>query len=339
MSSMLSKTEPDLCPDDENKPIHQRRLTIKPILYPTVWKWYKRQEAKHWTAEHFTGSIVGDADDITLLSSREEQALKQVLAFFAASDEIVNMNLEQNFINKITMKEAQYFYREQAKMEGVHSEVYSILVETYAKDKNEQNHLFNAVATVPSVQAKANWAMDWISADAPLGELLVAFIGVEGIQFSGSFCLIYKIKKSYQGKFPGLITSNHYIATDECLHRDFNIFLYRVYLKNKPSQKRVHEILNSAVEVEIEFIRDMIPDGLLGMSTDSMIQYIKFTTDSILRRMGLDPLYRVRNPYTWMEEQGLDDSANFFERMVTEYNKPGIGWSEKDYALTDDLFG
>lgn len=338
MSTTLNKLEPHLCPDDDNKPIYERRLTIKPILYPTVWKWYKKQEAKHWTADHFTGSIIGDSEDINLLSPREEKTLKSVLAFFAASDEIVNMNLEKNFIDKITMKEAQYFYREQAKMEGVHSEVYSILVETYAKNDKEKNKLLNAVATIPSIRAKANWAMKWINSKASLGELLVAFIGVEGIQFSGSFCFIYNIKKLYQGKFKGLITSNDYIATDECIHRDFNIFLYLTYLQNKLSQNRVHEILGSAVDVEVEFIRDMIPDGLLGMSTESMIQYIKFTTDSILYKMNLEPLYKVKNPYSWMEEQGLDGSTNFFERMVTEYNNPGLDWDEDDYQLTDDIF-
>lgn len=328
---MSINKEPELCPE-------KIRLTIKPIENESVWAWYKKQEAKQWSAEHFSGSIIGDAEDINLLSDREKTALRRVLAFFAASDEIVNMNLESNFIAKITMKEAQYFYRLQAYMEGVHSEVYSTLIETYEPDKKSRKFLLNAVENIPSVGAKANWAMEWINSTASLGELLTAFIAVEGIQFSGSFCFIYKIKKSYQGKFQGLITSNHYIATDECLHRDFNIFLFTMYLQNKPTQERVHEIFKSAVETETTFILDMIPDGLLGMSSKSMINYIKFTTDSILRRMKLEPIYGVRNPYPWMEEQGLDDSTNFFERMVVEYNKINTDWTEEDYKLTDDDF-
>lgn len=328
-----SINEPLLCPSE-------RRLTIKPILNPTVWEWYKKQEKKQWSAEHFTTCITHDTDDFGLLTEEEKIALKKVLAFFAASDEIVNINLQANFIDKITMKEAQYFYRLQAYMEQVHSEVYSILIETYEKDEEEKKYLLNAVETIPSVSAKAEWATKWIDSGAPLGEILAAFIAVEGIQFSGSFCFIYKIKKSYQGKFAGLIGSNDYIATDECLHRDFNIFLFVKFLQNKPTEKRVHEIFNEAVEIEIQFIKDMIPNGILGMTTDSMIQYIQFTTDSILKRMRLKTLYNVRNPYPWMEEQGLDDSANFFERIVTEYNKSGVGWTKDDYNLDDsDIFG
>ena len=329
---------------------------ILPINYDDIWKMYKKAMASFWTAEEIDLSM--DLADWAKLKDDEKHFIKHVLAFFAASDGIVNENLVERFMQEVQVPEARCFYGFQVSlqlthfispkkstlftfltltvviwrfffflylqiaMENIHSETYSLLIDTYIKDPAERHQLFNAIETVPAVQKKAKWALNWINADnASYAERIVAFASVEGIFFSGSFAAIFWLKK--RGLMPGLTFSNELISRDEGLHTDFACLMYK-HLVNKLSEKRVLQIVCEAVEIEIEFLTEALPCRLIGMNGDLMSQYIKYVADRLLLELGCNKVYNVENPFDFMENISLDGKTNFFEKRVGEYQKAGV---------------
>merc|ERR1712224_1001764 len=263
------------------------------------------------------------------LNADEQHFIKHVLAFFAASDGIVNENLSVNFADEIQVSEARAFYGFQMAMENIHSETYSLLIDQYIKDKDEKMHLFHAIETIPAVAAKANWAVNWMNRDRSFYERLVGFAAVEGILFSGSFCAIYWLKK--RGLMPGLTFSNELISRDEGLHTEFACLIYKL-MKHKMSDELAHKIIDGAVEAEREFICDALPCGLIGMNAAQMIEYIQFVADRLLTALGHPKLYHTTNPFDWMELISLQGKTNFFEKRVGEYQKAGVMASATDGA-------
>jgi ribonucleoside-diphosphate reductase beta chain len=258
-----------------------------------------------------------------------------VLAFFAASDGIVNENLAENFVKEVQYTEAKFFYGFQIMMENIHSETYSLLIDTYIKDKEEQNRLFNAIDTVPAVQKKAQWALKWINSESFV-ERLLAFAAVEGIFFSGSFCSIFWLKK--RGLMPGLSFSNELISRDEGLHTNFAVHLYNQHIENKLSKERVIEILGSALEIEKEFITESLPVDLIGMNSTLMSQYLEYVTDRLLVDLGIGKVYNSENPFDFMKNIALENKTNFFEKRVSDYSKSGVGdVEEKELNFEEDF--
>ncbi|KAG2500799.1 hypothetical protein HYH03_001561 [Edaphochlamys debaryana] len=311
-----------LSPDELEEPLlkpNPSRFTLFPIRYPDMWEFYKRAEASFWTVEEV--DFTGDLRDWVMLRPEEQGFIKKVLAFFAASDGIVMENLAERFMTEVQVPEARAFYGFQIAIENVHSEMYSVLLDHYVRDTEERNKLFNAIHTIPTVQKKAQWALRWIGASSSFAERLVAFACVEGIHFSGSFCSIFWLKKRLL--MPGLSFSNVLISRDEGLHCDFACLLYK-HLQNRLSRERVLQIVDEAVELELEFCRDALEVDLLGMNADLMGQYIRFVADRLLVSLGYDKLYHVRNPFDWMEMISLQGKANFFERRVGEYQRAGV---------------
>jgi ribonucleoside-diphosphate reductase subunit M2 len=308
----LQKDEPLL---QENP----HRWVMFPIEQPEMWEMYKKHEASFWTAEEI--DLSQDMQEWERLNDGERHFIKHVLAFFAASDGIVLENLGLNFSNEVQVSEARAFYGFQMAMENVHSETYSLLIDTYIKDAKEKQKLFNAIETMPAIEVKAQWAVGWMSRERSFYERLLAFACVEGILFSGSFCAIYWLKK--RGLMPGLTFSNELISRDEGLHADFACLLYRA-LKHRLSDDLAHEIVRGAVEVERTFICDALPCGLIGMSAEQMTTYIKFVADRLLMSLGHPMLYKVSNPFDWMELISLQGKTNFFEKRVGEYQKKGV---------------
>jgi ribonucleoside-diphosphate reductase beta chain len=255
------------------------------------------------------------------LNSDEQHFVKNVLAFFAASDGIVNENLGINFLNEVQYTEAKMFYGFQIMMENIHSETYSLLIDTYIKDKNEQNHLFNAIDTVPAIKRKAEWAIKWINSDSFV-ERLIAFAAVEGIFCSGSFCSIFWLKK--RGLMPGLTFSNELISRDEGMHCDFACHLYNHHIEKKLSDKKIKEIICGALEIEKEFILEALPVRLIGMNSDLMKQYLEFVADRLLMSLGVNKVYNSTNPFDFMENIAIQGKTNFFEKRVAEYQKAGV---------------
>jgi ribonucleoside-diphosphate reductase beta chain len=256
------------------------------------------------------------------MTSQEQHFIKHVLAFFAASDGIVLENLAERFLKEIQIPEARCFYGFQLAMENVHSETYSLLIDTYIKDSKEKEKLFNAITTIPTVTKKADWALKWISSGATFAERLVAFAIVEGVFFSGSFCAIFWLKK--RAKMPGLTFSNELISRDEGLHCDFACLLYKKYIKNKLTQERVEEIVKAAVTIEKEFVCSALPWDLIGMNAKLMSQYIEFVADRLLIALNHKKIYNASNPFEWMEMISLPGKTNFFEKRVGEYQKAGV---------------
>merc|ERR1719305_251514 len=295
------------------------RWVMFPIKYPAVWEMYKKHEASFWTAEEV--DLSQDMKDWDKLSDAEQHFIKHVLAFFAASDGIVLENLAAQFSTEVQIPEARAFYGFQMAMENIHSETYSLLIEQYIKDPSEKEKLFNAITTLPAVEEKAQWALQWIQDENSFAERLVAFAAVEGILFSGSFCAIYWLKK--RGLMPGLTFSNELISRDEGLQSDFACLIYKL-MKHKLSDETVHHIIRGAVEVEQEFICDALPCSLIGMNSGQMIQYIQFVADRLLSSLGHPTLYDVGNPFDWMELISLQGKTNFFEKRVGEYQKKGV---------------
>lgn len=293
---------------------------------------YKNAEASFWTAEE-----IDLQDDLThwgKLSSNEKHFITHVLAFFAASDGIVNENLASNFSNEIQSSEARCFYGFQIAIENIHSEVYSLLIDTYVKDVTEKANLLNAIETVPCVQKKANWALKWCNRNyASFAERIVAFAAVEGIFFSGSFCAIFWLKK--RGMMPGLCFSNELISRDEGLHCDFACLIYSK-LVNKLDQSRIYEIIGNAVAIECEFISEALPVELIGMNSALMRQYIEFCADRLLCCLGCSKRYNTINPFDWMEMISLQGKTNFFEKRVSEYSKSGVGVDQSKQVLAFD---
>jgi ribonucleoside-diphosphate reductase beta chain len=294
------------------------RFVILPINYPAIWEMYKKHEASFWTAEEI--DLSDDQKHWEGLSDGERHFISHVLAFFAASDGIVNENLAVNFMSEVQVPEARCFYGFQIMMENIHSETYALLIDSYIKNPTEKDRLFHAIDTVPCVKKKAEWALKWIN-NGNFAQRLVAFAAVEGIFFSGSFCSIFWLKK--RGLMPGLTFSNELISRDEGLHCEFACLLYSM-LANKLSKEEVTEIIADAVVIEKEFVTDALPVRLIGMNADLMAQYIEFVADRWLVELGYDKLYHATNPFDFMEMISLQGKTNFFEKRVGDYQKSGV---------------
>ena len=308
------------------------RFVLFPIQHNDIWEMYKKQEASIWTAEEL--DLSPDLVDWeSKLNDDERFFIKHVLAFFAASDGIVNENLAENFLSEVQYTEAKFFYGFQVMMENIHSETYSLLIDTYIKDTKEKNYLFNAIETFEPVKKKADWAMRWID-NGSYAERLISFAAVEGIFFSGSFCSIFWLKK--RGLMPGLTFSNELISRDEGLHCDFACMLYNNHLVNKLPKKQVQKIIADAVEIEKEFVTESLPVRLIGMNSDLMTQYIEFVADRLLTELGNDKIYNTSNPFDFMDMINLQGKTNFFEKRVGEYQKAGVLNNENNTTFSLD---
>jgi ribonucleoside-diphosphate reductase beta chain len=346
------------------------RFCVFPIKYNNLWNFYKKHISTFWTVEEVL--LTDDLNDWKKLNDNERYFIKNVLAFFAASDGIVNENLVLNFYNEVQIPEARQFYAVQMMMEAIHSEQYSLLIDTYISDSDEKERLFNAVDTIPAVKRKAEWAMKWIEEGSTLQHMipekhmknleflsgfddfsekisetldfltherpsfaqrLLAFVCVEGIFFSGSFCAIYWLKS--KGLMPGLATSNDFISKDEGLHTEFAIELYKM-LDNRLDEKVVFDIFKEAVDIEKEFITESLPVSLLGMNSNLMIQYIEFVADRWLVMLGYNKIYNSENPFGFMEMISISSKTNFFENRETNYSRAGVGQSEADRTIAFD---
>jgi ribonucleoside-diphosphate reductase beta chain len=307
------------------------RFVLFPIKHNEIWNMYKQAEASFWTAEEI--DLSHDQKDWDKLNDGERHFIMHVLAFFAASDGIVNENLAVNFIREVQIPEARCFYGFQIMMENIHSETYSLLIDSYIKDATEKQRLLQAIETVPCVTKKAQWALRWISKkDTTFAERIVAFAAVEGIFFSGSFCSIFWLKK--RGIMPGLSFSNELISRDEGLHCDFACLLYSM-LQTKLGEERIHDIIGSAVEIEKEFVSDALPVDLIGMNSKMMCQYIEFVADRLIVSLGYNKKYNATNPFDFMELISLQGKTNFFEKRVAEYQKAGVA-NKENYSFKTD---
>ena len=326
----MAQIEPIL---EENK----NRFVLFPIEHDDIWSFYKRAEASFWTAEEI--DLAADLVDWeSKLNDNERHFIKHVLAFFAASDGIVNENLAENFVNEVQYSEAKFFYGFQIMMENIHSETYSLLIDTYVKDDKEKDTLFKAIENFPAIKKKADWALKWIESDS-FAERLIAFAGVEGVFFSGSFCSIFWLKK--RGLMPGLTFSNELISRDEGVHCDFAVHLHNNHMINKVPKERIKEILLDALNIEREFITESLPVSLIGMNAKLMTQYLEFVTDRLLDQFGCEKEFNVSNPFDFMDMINLQGKTNFFEKRVAEYQKAGVLNNDKkdesNFGLDDDF--
>ena len=313
---------------------NNNRFVFRPDeLIEDIFEFYEKAEATFWTTKEV--DLYSDLADWAKLSADEQHFVKHVLAFFAASDGIVNENLAENFVKEVQYPEAKHFYGFQIMMENIHSQMYSLLINTYIKDKAEQDYLFRAIETVPVVKKKADWALRWITTGS-FCERLIAFAAVEGIFFSGSFCSIFWLKK--RGLMPGLSFSNELISRDEGLHTDFAVHLYNNHIENKLPKERIVEILQSALEIEKEFIIDALPVSLIGMNSDLMKQYLEYVTDRLLVELKVGKIYNAENPFDFMTNIALENKTNFFEKRVAEYNKSGtFDKGNKGFSTDEDF--
>ena len=310
------------------------RFVLFPIQHDDIWAWYKKSEACFWTAEEI--DLSQDLIDWEKMSDDERFFIKHVLAFFAASDGIVNENLAENFISEVQYTEAKFFYGFQIMMENIHSETYSLLIDTYIKDPKEKDYLFNAIDNLDCVKKKADWAIRWIE-NGSFQERLIAFAAVEGIFFSGSFCSIFWLKK--RGLMPGLTFSNELISRDEGMHCDFAVTLYNDHVVEKLPKETVQKMITDAVDIEKEFVVDSIPVKLIGMNAELMCQYIEFVADRLLNTLGNPKVYNVENPFPWMDMISLQGKTNFFEKRVGDYQKSGV-MADRDkqiFSLDEDF--
>lgn len=324
--------------DQQTEPIlaeNPNRFVLFPIEHNDIWQFYKKSEANFWTAEE-----IDLAQDLTdwneKLNDNERHFIKHVLAFFAASDGIVNENLAENFVSEVQYTEAKFFYGFQIMMENIHSETYSLLIDTYIKDAKEKDYLFNAIDNLECVKKKADWALRWIK-NSTFAERLIAFAAVEGIFFSGSFCSIFWLKN--RGLMPGLSFSNELISRDEGMHCDFACLLYNDHVVNKLSPETVRKIITDAVEIEKEFVTDAIPVKLIGMNAGLMQQYIEFVADRLLVALNQPKVYHAENPFSWMDLISIQGKTNFFEKRVGDYQKSGV-MTERDkqvFTLNEDF--
>ena len=306
------------------------RFVLFPIQYDNIWKMYKDAVNSFWVAEEI--DLQPDLEDWNhKLNADEKHFISHVLAFFAASDGIVNENLVVNFMQDVTIPEARCFYGYQVAIENIHAETYSLLIDTYIRDPKEKERLFNALETVPCVKKKADWALKWIEKSTSFAERLVAFAAVEGIFFSGSFCSIYWLNN--RGLMKGLSFSNELISRDEGQHCDFACLLYSM-LDNKLPKETVTDIITEAVVYEKEFVSDALPVSLIGMNSESMCQYIEFVADRLLVSLGYPKVYNATNPFPWMEMISMRPKTNFFERKVGEYQKAGVDKDAEDTAFS-----
>jgi ribonucleoside-diphosphate reductase beta chain len=296
-----------------------QRFVLFPIQHQKVWTMYKKHEASFWVASEI--DLSADQKDWDRLTDDERHFIKHVLAFFAGSDGIVMENVACRFLAEVQLPEARLFYGFQLMMEGIHSETYSLLIDTYIKDTVEKDKLFRSIETMPCVAKKAAFAMKWMGSQASFGERLCAFASVEGIFFSGSFCSIFWLKK--RGLLPGLCFSNELISRDEGLHCDFACLMFSM-LANKPDHDTIRDIIRDAVAIETNFVTDALPVNLIGMNADMMSQYIEFVADRLLDALGVPKLYKTSNPFEWMEMISLQGKTNFFEKRVGDYQKAGV---------------
>jgi ribonucleoside-diphosphate reductase subunit M2 len=318
--------EPLLAPDDN-------RFVMFPIKNNDIWQMYKKQVDCFWRAEEI--DLSKDLTHWDSLNKDEQHFVSMILAFFAASDGIVLENLAQRFMSEVQVSEARAFYGFQIAMENIHSETYSLLIETYIKDNIEKDKLFNAIENFPSIKKKSDWAQKWIHDHrSSFATRLVAFACVEGIFFSGAFCSIFWLKK--RGLLPGLTFSNELISRDEALHCEFAVLLYSKLIK-KIDKARIHEIIKEAVEIETEFICDALPCRLIGMNSQMMTQYIQFVADRLSVQLGYKKIYNVLNPFDWMELISLEGKTNMFERKISEYALANKTISDNDFELTEDF--
>jgi ribonucleotide reductase beta subunit family protein with ferritin-like domain len=309
------------------------RYTLFPIApyEKDLHDMYKKAVASFWTVEEI--EFAKDKDDWTKLSENEQYFIKQVLAFFAGSDGIVQENLATRFQREIQSPVARLFYGLQNAMEGIHSETYSLLIDQYVKDTDEKNKYFRAIDEIPCIRKKADWALKWIESADSYAKRLVGFACVEGIFFSGSFCAIYWIKK--RGLLPGLTFSNELISRDEGLHTEFAIALYHK-LQNKLTEETIRSIIREAVEIESEFICSALPCSLIGMNARDMKTYIEFVADRLAVQMGCSKIYKAQNPFDFMDLISMEGKTNFFEKKVSEYSKPGVGMKAEDMEIRLD---
>ncbi|MBE18286.1 MAG: ribonucleoside-diphosphate reductase [Nitrospinae bacterium] len=327
---MEKKDNEILLSDEEN------RYVIFPIKHDDIWKMYKKAESNFWTTEEL--DLSKDYKDFTTkLNDNERYFIENVLAFFAASDGIVNENLVERFCNDVKILEAKFFYGFQIAMENIHSETYSLLIDTYVKDLIKKDKLFNAINNIPSIKKKADWALKWINdKDSTFGTRVIAFAAVEGIFFSGSFCSIFWLKK--RGLMPGLCHSNELISRDEGMHTEFAVLMYSM-LKNKPSKEIIINIIKEAVDLEKEFITESLPCDLIGMNKSLMKQYIEYVSDRLLLMLGIDKQFNVSNPFEWMEMISVQGKTNFFEKRVGEYsNIANSNQNNNVFSLDDNNF-
>ncbi|KAF1829699.1 hypothetical protein BDW02DRAFT_573733 [Decorospora gaudefroyi] len=326
---------PTIRAEEAHEPLLQEnpgRFVLFPIKYHDVWQMYKKAEASFWTAEEI--DLSKDLHDWNKrLNDDERFFISHVLAFFAASDGIVNENLVERFSSEVQIPEARCFYGFQIMMENVHSETYSLLIDTYISEPKQRKYLFNAIDNIPCIRKKADWALRWISdKNSTFANRLVAFAAVEGIFFSGSFASIFWLKK--RGLMPGLTFSNELISRDEGMHTDFACLLFSL-LNNRPSQESVRAIITEAVEIEQEFLSDALPCALLGMNATLMCQYIEFVADRLLLALGNTKVYNATNPFDFMENISLAGKTNFFEKRVGDYQKAGVMASTKKHEQKD----
>jgi ribonucleoside-diphosphate reductase beta chain len=315
------------------------RFVLFPIKHNDIWGMYKKAMASFWTAEEI--DLYSDLNDWEALNEQERHFISHILAFFSASDGIVNENLALRFYNDVQIPEARAFYGFQIAMENIHAETYGLLIDTYIKDNHQKEKLFKAIETIPCIKKKADWAMKWINGNESFAERLVAFAAIEGIFFSGAFCSIFWLKK--RGLMPGLTFSNELISRDEGLHTDFACMLYKDYIQNKPSESRIRELITEAVDFELDFITDALPVSLIGMNADMMKEYIKFVADRLMRSLGYSNIYNAKNPFDWMELISMQGKTNFFEKKVAEYQKAGVmdstkgGSAGSQFAFSTDM--
>ena len=325
-SDSIPKKEPLL--DERNS-----RLVLFPIQYHNIWNEYKKQVACFWTAEEIDFSK--DMNDWRKLTQPEQKFIKWILAFFAASDAIVLDNVISRFATEVKLTEAQFCYQFQSTMEQIHSEVYSLLIDTYISDSKEKHELFTAVETVPCIQKKARWAIKWMEdKQSSFATRLIAFASIEGIFFSGSFCAIFWLKK--RGLMPGLTFSNELISRDEGMHTDFAVLLYSM-LETKLTQQQIEDIIREAVSIEQEFITQAVPCNLIGMNSDLMKQYIEFVADRLILQLGHTPIYNVSNPFDFMELISLTSKENFFEKRVSNYSMSSVGKTSDEMSFSLDV--
>jgi ribonucleoside-diphosphate reductase beta chain len=312
------------------------RLTVYPIEHESVWKMYKTMQAANWTVEEIDFSQ--DSDDFNKLTNNEKNFIKMVLAFFAAADTIVNMNLSERFIKEVEMREAIITYEFQTMIENIHSECYSLMIDNIIKDPNEKHKCFNAITEFECIKEKADWALQWINnKSASFGQRLIAFAIVEGVFFSGSFCAIFWIKK--KNIMPGLTMSNELISRDEGMHTDFACLLYNDYIKNKLDEKTIHQMFKSAVEIERKFICESLKCSLLGMNDKLMYQYIQYVADRLLVQLGYTKIWNTTNPFDFMESLSMEGKTNFFESRPTQYQNSHVLNKSKQnsFQFTDEF--
>jgi len=313
----------------------EKRYVIFPIKHDDFWGMYKKAESNFWTTEEL--DLSKDLNDYNKLSDNEKYFINNILAFFAASDGIVNENLVERFCNEVTILEAKFFYGFQIAMENIHSETYSLLIDTYIKDLPLKDKLFNAIETIPSVKKKADWALNWIGDKSDFGKRVIAFACVEGIFFSGAFCSIFWLKK--RGLMPGLCHSNELISRDEGLHTEFAVLIHHNLINKCPDDELLN-IVQQAVAIEKEFITESLPCKLIGMNNESMTQYIEYIADRLLIMFGLEKIYNAANPYDWMEAISIQGKTNFFEKRVGEYSNasnPNVNKEDNVFELDENF--